>query len=102
MDPFVLILLAGFGALALWLVVLARFGGSGLDQVGWKSSREVAEKREALEAQDADQMLAAFNARRERRGERAVTLEELELRTEEARRPVRPNPDGGARTSDPA
>lgn len=94
MDPFVLILLAGFGALALWLAVLARFGGSGLEQVDWKSSRELAEKREALEAQDADQMLAAFNARRERRGERAVTLEELELRMGEAGPPNPPNRAG--------
>ena len=79
MDPFALILLVAFAALGLWLMVLARFSGRGYDQVDWKSSREIAERREALEAQDADQMLAAYNARRERRGERAVTLEELEL-----------------------
>ena len=63
------------------LVVLAGklAPGSGLDQLGLKSSREILERREEREADDVNQMLAARNARRRARGEREVTLEEMEL-----------------------
>jgi hypothetical protein len=78
-DPFVIILLVGFAALVIWIVVLGRFSGNGLDRLDWKSAREVTETREALEAEDLTQMLEAANARRRRRGEAEVTLEDLEL-----------------------
>jgi len=54
------------------------YPGSGLEQVGLRSSRELAERREELEAEDLDQMVAASNARRRARGEPEVTAEELE------------------------
>lgn len=81
MDPFALVILVGIAALLLWLLLLGRYSpGSGLDQIGWKSAREIYETREALEAEDLDQMLEAANARRRARGEPDVTVEELEMR----------------------
>jgi hypothetical protein len=80
-DPFALVILGGIVALLLWLLLLGRYSpGSGLDQIGWKSAREIYETREALEGEDLDQMLAAANARRRARGEAEVTVEELEMR----------------------
>ena len=80
MDPFAVILLAGFAALAIWIIVLGRYSGRGLEQLDWKSSREVPETREALEAEDLAQMLEAHNARKRRRGETEETVEDLELK----------------------
>lgn len=81
MDPFALIWFGGVAAivLALWLVG-RHYPGSGLDVIGMKSARQIVEQREALEAEDLDQMLAAHNVRRRARGEREVTAGELELR----------------------
>jgi hypothetical protein len=80
-DPFALVILGGIVALLLWLLLLGRYSpGSGLDQIGWRSPREIYETREALEGEDLDQMLAAANARRRARGEAEVTVEELEMR----------------------
>ena len=79
-DPLAVILLAGFAALVIWVVVLAKFSGRGLEPLDWKSPREVTESREALEAEDLAQMLEARNARKRRRGEAEVTVEELEFR----------------------
>lgn len=83
MDPFAIIILAGFAALAVWIAVLGRFSGTGLEQLDWKSARDVTESREALEADDLTQMLDAHNARRRMRGEAEVKLEDLELRVME-------------------
>jgi hypothetical protein len=85
-DGFVLVILGGIVALILWVVVLGKFyPGSGLDQIGWKSAREISERREELEAEDLDQMLAASNARRRARGLPERTVEELEMRVIEDR-----------------
>lgn len=80
MDPFAIILVAGFAALVIWIIVLGKFSGRGTEPLGWRSPREVTESREALEFEDLEQMLAAHNARRRRRGEEAVTVDELELK----------------------
>ena len=65
--------------LVFWL--LGRYyPGSGLEQVGLRSARELAERREALEAEDLDQMVSAHNARRRARGEPVLTAEEIEAR----------------------
>jgi hypothetical protein len=62
--------------MAVWL--LGRYHpGSGSEQLGLRSSREITEMREALEAEDLDQMLSAHNARRKARGEPLLTLDEL-------------------------
>jgi hypothetical protein len=79
-DPFAVIIVAGFAALVIWMIVLGKFSGRGHEQLDWKSAREVTESREALEVEDLEQMLEAHNARRRRRGESDVTVEELELK----------------------
>jgi hypothetical protein len=67
--------------LVLVLIVVGRkTPGSGMEQLGWKSSREVTERREALEAEDVQQMVAARNARRRARGQREESLHEVEMR----------------------
>ena len=81
MDPFTLVVVGGLGVLVLVLWLLGRYyPGSGLEQVGLRSARELAERREALEAEDLDQMLSAHNERRRARGEAEVSADELELR----------------------
>lgn len=74
-------LFAGLAVFVLAVVLLGKYyPGSGLEQVGLRSAREISETRERLEAEDLDQMLAAHNARRRARGENEVTVEELEMR----------------------
>lgn len=80
MDPFALVLLAGFLALILWVWLLGKYyPGSGLEQLGMRSAREITETREQLEAEDLEQMLAASNARRRARGEPERTLAQVEM-----------------------
>jgi hypothetical protein len=68
-------------ALVLVFWIIGRYyPGSGLEQLGLQSARELHERREALEAEDLDQMLAAHNERRRARGEAEVSAEELEAR----------------------
>lgn len=84
MDPFAIVLLAGLGALILWIWLLGKYyPGSGLEQLGLRSAREITETREALDAEDLEQMLEAHNARRRARGESEVTVGDLELRVME-------------------
>jgi hypothetical protein len=79
-DPFALTLLGGLVALILWIWLLGKFyPGSGLEQLGLKSAREISERREALDAEDLDQMLAAHNKRRRARGEPELTVGDLEV-----------------------
>ena len=81
MDAFALVLLGGLIAVILWVWLLGRYyPGTGLEQLGLRSAREITETREALEAEDLDQMIAARNARRRARGEPEVTAAEYELR----------------------
>jgi hypothetical protein len=80
-DPFAIVLLVGLGCLVLWVWMLDRSSHRrGLDQIGLRSARQITEDREALEAEDLAQMLAAHNARRRRRGEAEVTVADLEAR----------------------
>jgi hypothetical protein len=84
MDAFALILAGGLAALILWIWLLGKhYPGNGLEQVGLRSARQITETRESLEAEDLQQMLAAHNARRKARGEREVTVADLELRVME-------------------
>src|SRR5437763_7724162 len=64
----------------LWVILVGKFSSRrGMeDALGWKSAREVMERREALDAEDVNSMIDARNARRRARGEREVTLEEME------------------------
>jgi hypothetical protein len=80
-DPFIAVVVAGLAVLLLVFWLLGRYyPGSGLEQVGVKSARELAERREALEAEDLGQMVAAHNARRRARGEPEVTADEVQAR----------------------
>jgi hypothetical protein len=80
-DPFTLVVFGGLAALVLVFWLLGRYyPGSGLEQLGLKSARELQARREELEAEDLDQMLGAHNARRRARGEAEVSAEELEAR----------------------
>jgi len=82
-DPFAVVVIAGLGGLFLFLVALGLLNeGKSLEQIGLRTSRQIIEARESLDAQDAEQLLAAHNARRRARGERELTLEEVELGVE--------------------
>ncbi len=84
MDPFAIVLLGGLVAMILWVWLLGRhYPGSGLEQLGLKDARGITENREALEAEDLQQMLEAHNARRRRRGESEITVGDLELQVME-------------------
>ncbi|HUA06382.1 MAG TPA: hypothetical protein VMB27_20920 [Solirubrobacteraceae bacterium] len=93
MDPFTLVVVGGLAALVLVFWIIGRYyPGSGLEQLGLQSARELHERREALDAEDLDQMLAAHNERRRARGEAEISADELEARvlrelSEQARRP---------------
>ena len=81
MDPFTVVVIGGLVAVGAVFWLLGRYyPGSGLEQVGQRSARELVERREALEAEDLDQMLAAHNERRRARGESELTADELEAR----------------------
>jgi hypothetical protein len=83
-DPFAVVLLGALVAGILWVWLLGKYyPGSGLEQLGLKSARQIVETREALEAEDLEQMLAAHNARRRKRGEAEVTVADLEQRVME-------------------
>jgi hypothetical protein len=83
-DPFALVILGGLAGLILCVWLLGRYyPGSGLEQVGLRSAREISETREALEAEDLDQMLAAHNARRRAKGKPDVTVADVEQRVME-------------------
>ena len=79
-DPFAAVMLGGLAVVIVAVYLVGRFyPGSGLEQLGLKSAREIMETREALETEDLEQMLGAHNARRAARGEREVTAEDMEL-----------------------
>ena len=83
MDAFAIVLLGALAALILWVWLLGRYyPGSGLEQVGLRSARQITEDREALEAEDLSQMLEAHNARRRRRGKPELTVADLELQVQ--------------------
>jgi hypothetical protein len=80
-DPFAAIVFGGIAVIvvAVWLV--GRFyPGTGLEEAGLRSAREIHETREALEAEDLDQMVAARNARRRARGLPEESTSQVEFR----------------------
>jgi hypothetical protein len=68
--------------LILWLILVGKASSRrGLEEaMGWKSAHDVIERREALDAEDVNQMIAARNERRRARGEREVSLDEMEFK----------------------
>ncbi len=90
MDAFAIVLLGGLAGLILCVWLLGKYvPGSGLEQLGMRSAREITEQREELEAEDLSQMLAAHNERRRRRGKPEVTVADLELQVVEELNEVR-------------
>ncbi len=80
---FVLISLAAVGLIVVCLVLLARaYPGSGADLVDWKPTRS-HELEAQLELDDVEQMLAAQNEYRRRRGAADLTEEDAERRARE-------------------
>jgi hypothetical protein len=80
-DAFAIVLAGVIAAALLGVWLLARgFPGTGIEQLGLRTAGQITEDREALEAEDLGQMLAAHNQRRRRRGEPEVTLADLERR----------------------
>jgi hypothetical protein len=79
-NAFAALVLGGILLVVLFVFLLGRATeGSSLDQFGLRSPREITETKEALEAEDLHQMLAAANARRRARGEPERTVEEVEM-----------------------
>ena len=75
---FILISLGAVGLLVLCLVLLARaYPGSGADLVDWKPTRS-HEVEAQLEIDDVQQMIAAQNEYRRRRGATAISEEDAE------------------------
>ncbi len=82
-DPFAIVLLGALAALVLWIWILGKYyPGSGMEQLGLRSARQIVEEREQLDAEDLSQMLAAHNERRRRRGEPEVSVSDLELQVQ--------------------
>jgi hypothetical protein len=78
-GDFGILVAVGLVLLVAGLLALGRYyPGSGADVLDWKPTRSVETEAE-LELDDIDQMLAAQNERRRRRGERERSLEEIEL-----------------------
>jgi len=74
------VILCGIAAIIVAVWLIGRFyPGSGLEQLGMKTAREISESRERLEAEDLQQMLTAHNARRRARGEKELSESDLEL-----------------------
>ena len=79
-----MVLLGGLVALILWVWLLGKhYPGNGLEQLGLRTARQISEDREALDAEDLDQMLTAHNARRRARGQADLSVADLEMRVME-------------------
>ena len=73
-------------ALVIWVLILGRYHPrSGADVLQWRPTRS-PELEAQNEIDDLDQMLAAANERRRRRGEPELTAAEMEGRVREDRR----------------
>jgi hypothetical protein len=77
MDSFPLMVLGGIGIVVLALVLIGRFyPGTGADILDWRPTRSYETEIE-LEMQDVQQMIDAQNEYRRKRGERALTEDEV-------------------------
>jgi predicted Holliday junction resolvase-like endonuclease len=86
-SAFSVIVLVGFVIVILFVVLLGHaHEGAPLEQFGLRSAQEITETREALDAEDLQQMLEAHNERRRRRGEPERTVEDVELQVMNDRR----------------
>jgi hypothetical protein len=77
MDTFPLIVLVGLLVIVGLLVLLARlYPGTGADLLDWQPTRSYETEIE-LEMQDVEQMIAAQNEYRRKRGESEITEDEF-------------------------
>jgi hypothetical protein len=76
-DAFPLIVVGGIAIVVLVLVLVGRFyPGTGADLLDWRPTRSYEVELE-LEEQDVEQMIAAQNEYRRKRGERELTEDEV-------------------------
>ncbi len=79
MDSFGIVAAGGLGLIVVAVLLLGYYyPGSGADLLDWSPTRSIELEAE-LELDDVEQMLAAQNARRRRRGAPERSLEEIEL-----------------------
>ena len=82
-EIFVWIMVGIFGLLFVMVILLGIFyPGSGAEQLDWKPTRS-PEVEAQNEIDDIEQMLAATNAKRQRRGKDALTEEGMNARVHE-------------------
>ncbi len=81
MSAFSVVVLVGLVVVIGFVVLLGRaHEHAPLEQFGLRSARDITESREALDAEDLQQMLEAYNERRRRRGEPEMTVDDVERR----------------------
>lgn len=85
MDPFVLIMVGLVGGLLIAVLLLGYFyPGSGAEQLDWKPTRS-PEVEAQNEVDDFDQMRAAVNEKRRKRGLREITEDDVYAQAAEDR-----------------
>jgi hypothetical protein len=85
MDPFAIIMLGGIAALVVVLLLIGKYyPGSGADVLDWTPTRS-PEVEAQNEVDDLNQMLAATNAKRRRRGVGEITEDTINSRVLEDR-----------------
>lgn len=72
-----IVLFVGGAVVLGWLWLLGTANQGRTAQLGLRSARQIAEEREALAAEDLDQLLQAHNARRRARGLADETAEDV-------------------------
>jgi truncated hemoglobin YjbI len=84
-DPFAIIMFGGVGALIVVLLLIGKYyPGSGADVLDWHPTRS-PEVEAQNEVDDLEQMLAATNAKRRRRGQPELTEQTINSRVLEDR-----------------
>ncbi len=79
MSAFAVVVLVGLALVVAFVIALGmQHERDPTAQLGLRSSREIAEAREAMDAEDLEQLLAAHNERRRRRGQPEMTVEDVE------------------------
>jgi hypothetical protein len=85
-DAFTLVILVGLVVIVLFVYALGKANeNTPLNNFGLRSAQEITESKEALEAEDLEQMLEAHNARRRARGQREMSVEDIEMQVVQSR-----------------
>jgi hypothetical protein len=79
-DAFTVVILVGLVVVVVFVYALGKANENApMNQFGLRSAREITESKEALDAEDLEQMLAAHNERRRRRGQAEVSVADIEM-----------------------